>query len=98
MVDMGDPSDEPCPGLFGPFENVVEVGVLIPSDESRDCPNCMGGVDACALLVSSVSRDRHPESLAIISGCGRRRASSRLIVELVEPMLDADRFRLWPLL
>ena len=48
-------------------------------------------------MVSNVSLARVDGSLAIIRGGGRRRLSSLLSVETVEPMLEADRFLLWPL-
>lgn len=51
------------------------------------------------LYVSNVGRARAAGSFAMASGCGRRLASSGIpTLEVVEPMLDEDKLRLWPLL
>ena len=60
-----------------------------------------GGLYASMVLSDKRALALAAPSLAMAKGAGRRRASgdwATLILEMVEVMLDVDRFLLWPLL
>jgi hypothetical protein len=99
---MADPKRA---GLPVTVEKVAEVGVV----GALDCVSystgpglpIMGGSYAFMVLRDKRALALAPPSLAIARGGGLRRMSgdcAALIVDIVEVMLEADRFLLWPLL
>jgi hypothetical protein len=85
------------PGLAGPFEKVVDVGVLNPVGDWGKYAYCWPGLPVTGLYVSMLIIARLLGSFAMASGAGLRlRSSGMPILEAVEPMLEADKFRLCP--
>lgn len=87
------------PGLAGPVEKVVDVGVLKPVGDCGKYAYCWPGLPVTGLYESTLIIPRLFGSFAMASGGGLRlRSSGTPILEAVEPMLEAERFRLCPLL
>lgn len=84
-------------GLPGAPANIFD-GVY--GDPVTDIPGsppriCAGGVRGGSTMPSNASRARAVPSLAMINECGRRRISwGWLKEEVVDPMLDVDKFLL----
>ena len=101
-LDTGDCIADPKrAGLPVTVENIAEVGVV----GALDCVSystgpglpIMGGSYACIVLSDKRALALAPPSLAIAKGGGRRRMSgdcATLIVDIVEVILDAERFLL----